>query len=689
MNHALNRTVMAALALGAVVLVSAAGAVPNQARSGIATDRVSRETDRFLETTHLTPANPAAFTQACDAYLARATLLQTALEHETGPATVETTLRAYDALGRVLGAAAGDSSAVSETSTSAETRDAARACSARVNAAYTQISLSQAIYARVRAINPATTDPETRFLLTRAIAQYDRAGVGADAETRARIRALRDRIAANSIAFERNIANGRSEVTATPAELDGLPADYVASHRPGADGLVHITTDTPDLTPVMSYATNEGLRHRLSDANLTRAFPANDALLRQIFADRQALAALLGRPNFATLITEDKMIGSPANAQRFLDEVNRVATAPAQRDYQLMLARLRRIDPAATAVPSWSTGYLSQLIRKEQYDVDPQQVRQYFAYNNVRDGILQLTRDMFGVEIRRWDTPLWAPGVEAYEVYEGGMLIGRFYLDNHPRPGKYTHANAIPIRFGLSDRAIPVAILVCNLPDGDHRTGLMEHRDVETFLHEFGHLLHEVFSGRQRWGMANMGNLEWDFIEAPSQMLENWVWDYETLRRFAVNAEGQPIPEALVQRMNRARGFTEAFDDQRQLGFSAVSLAYHLRAPGDTDLTEIYRTAFDAYSPVPMPAGVHPQDSFGHLTGYSAIYYTYMWSKAISSDLFTAFERSGLRDPATARRYRDLVLARGSSRPAATLISDFLGRPLSLDAYRARLTRTN
>jgi thimet oligopeptidase len=302
---------------------------------------------------------------------------------------------------------------------------------------------------------------------------------------------------------------------------------------------------------------------------------------------------------------------------------------------------------------------------------------------------LQLTRDLFGVEIRRWDTPLWAPGVEAYEMFDGGRLIGRFYMDNHPRPGKYNHANVIPIRYGLTDRAVPVGILVCNFPDGDHSTGLMEHRDVETFLHEYGHLLHVIFSGRQRWGQANMGNLEWDFIEAPSQMLENWVWDYETLRRFAVNAQGQPIPQALVQRMNRARGFAEAFGDKRQLGLSAASLAYHLRAPGDSDLTETYRTAYNAYSPVPMPGGLHPQDSFGHLTGYSAIYYTYMWSKAISTDLFTRFEHDGLRDPATARRYREMVLGRGSSRPAAALVSDFLGRPLSLDAYRSRLTRTN
>lgn len=673
-----------AIAAAAVICLFGFGAAT---RSQGAVDDVSRETDSFLAVTHLNPASPEAFSAACDAYLARAAALKRGLERETGPARVESSLRAFDALQNVLAAAQGDSDLVSQTNLSPAARDAARACAERVYALHTEINLSRPIYDRLRAIDASDADPTTRYLLARALAQYERAGVGASTLIRGRLRELQDRISRNSIAFERNIAEGRKQVVATPAELEGLPADYIAAHRPGADGRITISTDYPDYGPVMSYARSEALRRRLHEANLTRAYPDNDALLRQILADRQTLAGLLGRPNFATLVTEDKMIGSPANAANFLDEINRVAEAPAQRDLALMLGRLRRIEPAATSVPIWSTSYLSQLIRKEQFEVDPQEVRRYFSYDNVREGIFRLTRDLFGVEIRRWETPLWAPGVESYEMYEDGRLIGRFYMDNHPRPGKYTHANVIPVRYGLADRAVPVGILVCNLPGGDQLSGLMEHRDVETFLHEFGHLLHLVFSGRQQWTLASMGNLEWDFIEAPSQMLENWVWDYETLRRFAVNSEGEPIPEALVARMNRARGFAEAFGDKHQLANAAVSLAYHLRAPGDADLTEIYRAVYNRYSAVPMPEGRHPQASFGHLTGYSAIVYTYMWSKAISTDLMTRFERGGLRDAATSRRYRELVLAPGSSKPAATLVSDFLGRPLSLEAYRARLTR--
>jgi thimet oligopeptidase len=670
-----------------VRLLAGAALTAFAAAAAAAPDPATRLIDSFLATSHLNPRSPAEFAAACDTYLARAAAIRADLERETGPARVETTFRKFDNLGFVLGAASGDAGVVTQTSLDSATRDSGRACDQKVQALATEISLSKPIYARLKAIDAKAVPAGTRFLLERAIAQYGRSGVGADDSTRSKIKALQDRISESSIAFERNIADGRKEVTATPAELTGLPADYIAAHAPGPDGRIRISTDYPDLGPVMSYAADEGLRRRLFEANLQRAYPANDSLLRKIFADRAELAALLGRPNYATLITEDKMIGSPDNAAKFLDRIATVVEAPARRDLGKMLTRLKAIDPAATAVPIWSTGYLSQLIRKEDYAVDPQEVRQYFAYDNVRDGILRLTQDLFGVQIRKWETPLWAPGVEAYEMLEGGKVIGRFYMDNHPREGKYTHANVIPIRTGLTDRTLPVGILVCNFPAGDHKTGLMEHRDVETFLHEFGHLLHLMFAGRQQWAQQGPFGLEWDFVEAPSQMLENWVWDYDSLKSFAVNAKGEPIPRALVERMNRARGFTEAFNDARQLGLSSASLAYHLSPPGDSDLTGVYRTAYDRYAPIPMPADVHPQASFGHLAGYSAIYYTYMWSKTISTDLFTRFEKEGLRNPATARRYREMVLAPGSSKPAATLVSDFLGRPLSLDAYRARLAR--
>ncbi|HEX8063867.1 MAG TPA: hypothetical protein VF535_11700, partial [Allosphingosinicella sp.] len=263
--------------LAGVALVTLTAAAPDPQTGSL---------DTFLATTHLNPRSAAEFSAACDAYLARASALRAELERESGPARVETTFRKYDNLALVLGAASGDSGVVTQTSLNPATRDAARTCSQKIDALGTEISLSRPIYARLKAIDAKSVPAQERFLLQRAVAQYDRAGVGADAATRAKIKALQDRISENSIAFERNIADGRKEVAAAPAELAGLPADYIAAHKPGPDGKVRITTDYPDLGPVMSYASDEGLRRRLFEANLQRAWPANDELLRKVFADR-------------------------------------------------------------------------------------------------------------------------------------------------------------------------------------------------------------------------------------------------------------------------------------------------------------------------------------------------------------------------------------------------------------------
>jgi thimet oligopeptidase len=245
----------------------------------------------------------------------------------------------------------------------------------------------------------------------------------------------------------------------------------------------------------------------------------------------------------------------------------------------------------------------------------------------------------------------------------------------------------IDLRQGLAGRAIPLGALVMNLPAGGHDTGLMEHGDVETFLHEFGHMIHHIFGGQTaRWTGLSGVTTEWDFVEAPSQMLEEWVYDYDTLKTFAVDAKGNPIPRELVEKMNKARYFDLGMTDMRQFALSNISLGLH-QGPAPADLGERTRELDAKYNPLPLTPVTQLQASFGHLNGYSAYYYTYRWSKVIADDLFTRFASSGLRDPVTARRYRKLVLAPGGSKPAAQLVAEFLGRPISLDAYKAEMAK--
>ncbi len=668
-----------------------AGTVLGLATPVAAADRPSA-VDRFIGGILENPADVKTLDTRCDAYLAEATRLQTVLERQKGPATAATTLQPFDDLANLLSAAGAEYGLYREVMADDARRQAAGACEVRISGAATRLSLSRAVYERLKAIRPDRLDPPTRLYLSRSLAGFERSGVALPPEQRAKAQALADRIAEVGTAFDKGIADGRKTVLADPAELDGLPADYIAAHKPGPDGKVTISTDYPDLGPVMTYARSEALRRRLYEANMTRAYPENDARLRELLNLRQELASLLGRKDHATLALEDKMVSTPARVEALLDEMAAAARPAAERDYARKLAAYQAEHPGATAFQPWDNGYLSNLVQKRDFAYDRQEARQYFAYENVRDGILRLTEDLFGVKIRPWQTGKWDPLVETYEMVEAsgpraGRVIGRFYFDSHPRPGKYNHANMINLRAGVAGRTVPVGALVMNLPAGGHATGLMEHGDVETFLHEFGHMLHHIFGGQTaRWAGQSGVATEWDFVEAPSQMLEEWVYDYDTLARFAVNAKGETIPRGLVEKMNKARYFDLGMADMRQLGLANISLRLH-QGPAPADLGARVRDLDARYAMIPLPRFAQFQAAFGHLNGYSAIYYTYRWSKVIADDMFTAFARAGIRDTATAIAYRTKVLQPGGTKPAADLVADFLGRPISLDAYKAEMAK--
>lgn len=622
----------------------------------------------------------------CDAMLGEIARRQAALEGETGKATVDKTLQAFDDIGNLITALSGEATLYREVMGDQARRTAGAECEVKVASAGSKLSLSRPIFERLKAIDARKADPATRHYLARTLADYERSGVALDAAGRAEVQALQDQISQAGTDFEANIAKGRKTVTADPAELVGLPQDFIDAHKPGADGKVTISTDYPDYVPVMTYASSDALRQRLYFAYNNRAAPENDVPLRTMLDLRQKLATRLGRPDFATLVLENKMVNTPAAVEKLLDDMAAAARPSGEHDKARKLAFWQKAHPGDTSYPVWANSWLGQQVQKADYAYDRQEARQYFAYDNVRDGILRLTENLFGVQIRPWKTTVWDPSVESYEMFDKGEVIGRFYFDSHPRPGKYSHGNMVPLRSGIAGRSIPVAALVMNMPAGDHTTGLMEHNDVVTFLHEFGHMLHGMFSGTQRWAATSGINTEWDFVEAPSQMLEEWVYDYDTLKTFAVNAKGQPIPRELVEKMNKARYFDRGLGDLRQLGLANGSLQYH-RGPAPADLSLAIRTAENKYDLIGYPEGTHMQDAFGHLNGYSAVYYTYLWSKVIADDLFTQFARNGLSDRATAVRYRRMVLEPGGSKPAAQLVRDFLGRDISLDAYRADIAR--
>ncbi|OAN66346.1 M3 family metallopeptidase [Sphingomonas sp. TDK1] len=634
--------------------------------------------DLFLNALQFTPPNPAAVRARCDTGAALAKRRLQALATRTGAASIAEDFRRYDALLNLVNDLSYEMNLVGETSVMAPVRDAARSCGERIGAIVTDINLSRPIYDRLAAIPTTGLDPATGYALGRQLLAYRLAGVNRPAAERAKIARLNKDIIAVGLAFDRNISEDKTTVTLPPDSLEGMPQDFLDAHKPGADGKIHLTTAYPDALPVLTFASRQTTRKTIDAALWNRAYPVNDAVLSRLLAKRQDLAQALGEPDYATLVTKDKMVDSPARVQALLDELNGAAKVAAAHDLDRLLARYRQIEPQASEVQDWDSVYLRTLVKKEQFDVDGAEVRRYFTLDRTRDGIFQLVHDLFGSDIRPWQgAPRWAPGVTAWELFDGKRLVGRFYLDLSPRAGKFSHAAQFGLRTGVAGKRIPVGALICNFP----ATGPMEHGDVITFLHEFGHLVHFLYSGHQRYATQSMDQLQWDFVEAPSQLLEEWAWNYDTLKGFARNDEGAPIPAALVARMNAARRFGDALSWQRQLGFAAVSLYFH-QLPAGLDLTKTYDDAYNRYASIKAPPGTHPYASFGHLTGYSATYYTYLWSKSVALDLFTRFRAEGMRNPATALAYRRAVLEPGASKPAAQLIRDFLGRDASTKAFR-------
>jgi len=577
------------------------------------------------------------------------------------------------ALGELLGAAY----LISESHPDAAVREAAESAAQEAEALAAARLLNPDLWAVFAAADAAALDPLEQRLLSHIRRDFRRGGVDLDAETRERVRSLVERDTALSLAFSRNIRDGRREIRVPAEGLAGLPQDFIDAHPVDEDGLVTLTTEYTDLMPVREYARVRETRLALVAAYNDLAWPDNESVLAELLEVRAERARLLGYADWAEYETETRMIGSGAAIPAFLERLDIASDLASSAEYDRVLARLRQDAPDVDEVTIADFWYVLGAIKREEYDVDAQLVRSYFPFERVRDGILDVTGRLLDIEYVPVAAPTWHPDVASYDVVRGGTALGRIHLDLHPRPGKYSHAACFPLVPGIKGRQLPEAVLLCNFS-----RGLLEHDEVVTFFHEFGHLVHDILAGGQRWARFTGIQTEWDFVEAPSQLLEEWAWDAGVLGSFAANAAGEPIPADLVARMRTADAFGRALEVRRQLGHATVSYRLHVDRPGD--LQGATERLYASTSPVQPLRGVHPYAGFGHLTGYGACYYTYQWSLVIARDLLSAFD-GDLMNPDAAARYRTEVLERGGTRDARELVEAFLGRPFAFDAYRAWL----
>lgn len=604
-----------------------------------------------------------------------------------GKHTVANTLTAYDEAIHQFNSSAYMAGLMEHVHPDKAFRDKAAEMTRKTSAAITAMALNQDVYKALEDIDLSNTDKATQYYVKRQLLQFRLAGVDKDKATRDKIRELNDQLTELQSKFGENIAEGTKTVTVTDkSELDGLPEDYIARHKPDADGKITITTDYPDYLPVEKFAKSDALRRKLYIAFQSRAYPVNKDVLMDMIRTRNAIANTLGYASWADYNAADKMIQRGQKIDDFIKQVDEASSPIAKREFEMLLAEKKKTDPNAKGLETYESSYYSELVRRSQFNFDSSSVRPYLPYQQVKTGILDTAQKLFKLEFKQEPgAPAWDPLVETFDVYDHGKMIGRFYLDMHPRAGKFTHAEMVPVLDGIKGKQLPEATLVCNFPaPTKDDAGLMEFGDVETFFHEFGHLMHWILAGQQPYAGISGITMESDFVEAPSQMLENWMHSAPVLTTFARHYKtGEPIPAELLERMNRAQAFGRGLWVQTQNSYTALSYDIYNRDPKSVSLDEITRQDAEKYTPYQFVPDTYMYASFGHLAGYSSAYYTYLWDKVIAQDFFGQFDQANPLLGEAPMKYRKAVLEPGGSESANDLVKNFLGRPQNTKAFQA------
>ncbi|MDG1499976.1 MAG: Zn-dependent oligopeptidase [Planctomycetota bacterium] len=597
---------------------------------------------------------------------------------------------ALDQIDRTLNTVSGRIHLYSQVHPNGDMREAAEVLEREISAFSTELSLDREMFDRVAAVNlDGVDDGQVLRLFEHSLRDFRRSGVDLDEDSRDKVGALKNELVEIGQEFDRNIIGGGREfiISEGPAGLAGLPQDYIDAHPADENGEVRISTDSQDKVPFMMFAERGDLRKAYNHLCNNRAVPENLGVLQNLLEKRHELAELLGFANWADYVTGDKMAKTGANARSFIERILDVSKARATAENDELLAEKRTVDPGADTLFEYERGFYIERLKLRKYDFDSQLVRPYLAYDKVRAGVMDVAAKLYGVEFRLNDeTERWHESVDVFDMLDGGEVVARLFLDMHPRDDKFKHAAMFDMTTGRAGGPIPEGVLVCNFPepkDGD--PGLMLFDEVTTYFHEFGHLLHYLFSGKQRFQAFGGIATEWDFVEVPSQLFEEWAWDPVILAGFAKHHEtGEPITPELVAKLRSAEEYGKGLQANGQMFYAMLALSYYETDPKGLDTTERLIELKQQIMFSPHEPDTHMQAAFGHLHGYSAMYYTYMWSLVISKDFFSKF-KGDLMNTETATAYRNKVTGRGGEADADDLCTDFLGREYGFEAFEAWL----
>ncbi len=630
----------------------------------------------------------------------------------TGPLTFESFMRRLDTLTEPLDRGMAVVKHLEMVATYPELRSAHNAVEPEVSEFNARIPLNGPLWDN---LNRYSLTEEARELagvrkrfLTKTLDEFRRNGAGLDPAGKARLAELDVELAKLTTKYAENVLDSTNEYElfiTGEGGLAGLPptaraAARESAARKGREGW-RFTLHAPSITPVMMYLDDAAVREQMWRALSTRATSGahdNRPLMARILELRREKARLLGYSDFADFALADRMAQNGARAIEFLSRLRARTQDRFQAENAELLEFRRRLEgPSAPAPEPWDIAYYAEKLRAALYDFDQEELRPYFPLNRVIEGMFDIASRLYGIEVReQQDVPVWDPAVKYYIVRDhDGTVLGAFYADWHPRENKRGGAwMDFFVVGGMSNgRMDPHLGAICgNLtPPLEDTPALLTHREVETIFHEFGHLLHQILSTVELRGLAGV-NVAWDFVELPSQIMENWCWEREALDLFARHHEtGAPIPGGLLNRMRSARTFRAANAQMRQLGLGFVDLLLHTTysPERDGDVVAYSRQVLQEFTPAVLPEDYAMIAGFTHLfanpVGYAAGYYSYKWAEVLDADAFTRFRREGLLSRDAGRAFRDSILSRGDSEDPAVLYRAFMGRDPDVTALLDRL----
>ncbi len=586
-------------------------------------------------------------------------------------------------------------------STNAQERDDARSAEEFVTNWSIELGKREDLYKAVKsyADSKPALDGEQKRLLEFTMRDYRRAGMMLEAAPRNRLKEIEIELSKLGIEFEQSIAEDQTKVPLLVSELAGVPKDVLDRHVRVGD-MILIGLDGPTYGGIMDYCTNPSTRQKCWTLYRRRAGQKNVRTLEKIVKLRAEASTLLGYKNTVDFEVETRMAKNSEVVAKFYNELIPVVRKKAEADMAELLAfkRAQTKNAKATFDP-WDYSFYKNLLLEKKYAVDSEKVKEYFPMESVVNGLLRVSQDVFQIELKdvtaqatQMNMPLWHPDVKLYQVVDKASkeVLGHMYTDLYPRENKYTHAAC----WGLVPRKVwsdgtvqkPVAALVCNFskPTAD-KPSLLPHDEVETFFHEFGHGLHQMLT-ETKYGRFSGTATARDFVEAPSQMLENWVWDATVLKTFAKHYKtGEVLPDKLLNGMKAARTLGSGIETQGQIFLGNMDQAFHTVPDGVVDTTKVANDVYEKSTLYKRVPGTFFQAAFGHLVGYEGAYYGYLWSLVYAQDMFTRFEEKGILSSEAGLYYRKKILARGGSMDEMDMLRDYLGREPKMDAFLKHL----